>query len=70
MILGDSGYFVALLDPGDDLHERAIRWSRYLTEPLLVTEYVLIETFSFFSAPRNRFLASRLAGSTPKRSQF
>lgn len=55
MILGDSGYFVALLDPGDDLHERAIRWSRYLTEPLLVTEYVLIETFSFFSAPRNRF---------------
>ena len=55
MILADSGYFVALLDPTDGLHGRAIRWSRQLSEPLLVTEYVLVETFSFFSAPRNRF---------------
>lgn len=54
MIFADCGYFVALLDPADDLHPRALRWSRRLAEPVLVTEYVLVETFSFFSAPRNR----------------
>lgn len=55
MILADCGYFVALLDPDDGLHSRAIRWSRRLSEPVLVSEYVLVEAFSFFSAPRNRF---------------
>jgi predicted nucleic acid-binding protein len=49
MILLDTGYFVALFSPGDDLHERAVAWSLALKEPMLVTEYVLWECVNTFS---------------------
>lgn len=41
MISVDTGYFLALSQPRDGLRARAIAWARALTEPLLVTEYVL-----------------------------
>jgi uncharacterized protein len=60
MILLDTGYFVALFSPEDDLHERAVAWSLQLNEPMLVTEYVLWECVNTFSKPADRASAHAL----------
>jgi uncharacterized protein len=60
MILLDTGYFVALFSPDDDLHERAVAWSLQLNEPMLVTEYVLWECVNAFSKPKDRASAHAL----------
>jgi predicted nucleic acid-binding protein len=60
MILVDTGYFLALAQPRDALHVRAVAWSAAVTEPLLVTEYVLWETVNGLSAPVDRPKAHRL----------
>ncbi len=54
MILIDTSYLVALLNPQDQLHSRALAWTNALSEMSLVTEYVLWETVNFFSKPVNR----------------
>jgi uncharacterized protein len=54
MILLDTGYFIALFTPDDDLHARAAAWSLHLAEPLLVTEYILLECVNCFSRPQDR----------------
>ncbi|MEI8042751.1 MAG: PIN domain-containing protein [Verrucomicrobiota bacterium] len=54
MILLDTGYFIALFTPDDNLHERAIAWCRHVNEPLLVTEYVLWECVNALSQPQDR----------------
>jgi predicted nucleic acid-binding protein len=54
MILLDTGYFIALFTPDDDLYERAAAWSLQLNEPLVVTEYVLLECVNSFSMPKDR----------------
>lgn len=54
MILVDTGYIIALLRPNDGLHSIAAAWSRALSEPLLITEYVLWEAFNNLSAPIER----------------
>lgn len=46
MIFADTGYFVALIDRQDQLHARAIEWSRQIDEPLVTTSAVLLETFN------------------------
>ena len=55
MIFADTGYFIALLDTRDAFHALTLRWARALDEPLLTTEYVMVETFNYFSAPSQRF---------------
>ena len=40
--------------PGDALHRRALMWANIISEPLLVTEYVVWETTNALSAPRDR----------------
>lgn len=50
MILVDSGFLIALIDPGDELHARAEAWVDHLDAPLIVTEYVWVEVYNFFSA--------------------
>ena len=60
MILLDTGYFIALFTPGDELHARAAAWSLRLNEPLLVTEYVLWECVNTFSKPCDRASAHAL----------
>jgi predicted nucleic acid-binding protein len=60
MIFLDTGYLLALFDPGDELRERAMRWSSTLREPCLVTEYVLWECVNAFSQPANRNTAHLL----------
>jgi hypothetical protein len=54
MIFLDTNYFLALVNPRDYLHQQAQAWAQVLTEPLLVTEYVLLEVFNTLSALRDR----------------
>ena len=56
-LFADAAYFVAPLNPQDDLHDRAISIGRTLDDCLLVTtEMVLTEVLNFFAergrAPR------------------
>lgn len=46
----DTLYFVALFNPRDQWHERALAASKLVTEPkLITTEDVLVELLNFFS---------------------
>jgi predicted nucleic acid-binding protein len=54
MIFVDTGFFLALAQPRDALHARAKAWAGAVTEPLLVTEYVLWETVNALSQPVDR----------------
>ncbi|HJU09546.1 MAG TPA: hypothetical protein VJ728_01650 [Candidatus Binataceae bacterium] len=46
----DTGYYVAVLNPQDDLHDRAISVSRSLHDCIFVTtEMVLTELLNFFA---------------------
>ncbi len=54
MIFADTGYFIALLNPFDNLHARALLWSRAVREPICTTDYVLLETVNYFSKPVDR----------------
>ena len=61
MILVDSGFLLALAQPADALHARAVDWAQHLSEPLLVTEYVLLETVNSLSKRADRPRAHRIA---------
>ena len=54
MIFDDTGYFIALFDPDDSLNARAHAWSRAIREPLVLTDYVLLETVNHFSRQGDR----------------
>jgi predicted nucleic acid-binding protein len=68
MILVDTGFFLALTQPRDALHERAVRWAQAIAEPLLVTDDVLWETVNALSAlpdrPRAHLLLEHVRTST------
>lgn len=44
MIFIDTGYLLALINPRDALYSRAIGWSSKINEPVITTEFVLVET--------------------------
>jgi uncharacterized protein len=54
MILVDTGFFLALAQPRDDLHSRAMLWAGAVAEPLVVTDYILWETVNALSSPADR----------------
>ena len=54
MIFVDTGFLLALAQARDALHQRAGAWAGCCTEPLLVTEFVLLETVNSMSAPIDR----------------
>ncbi len=54
MISIDTSYLLALVNPRDTLHSRAQAWARTVTEPLVVTEYVLWELVNALSMPQDR----------------
>lgn len=58
MIFADTGYFIAQVKPRDALHERATAWAKALGEPLgeplLTTEFILVEVADALSQPRDR----------------
>ncbi len=60
MIFVDTGFFLALFNPKDELHGRAERWAEAVSEPLLVTEYVLWECVNGLSLPEDRPTAHHL----------
>lgn len=54
MIFVDTGFFLALAQERDALHQRALAWASCCAEPLLVTEFVLLEMVNSMSAPIDR----------------
>ena len=54
MIFVDTGYLIALINPSDSLHQRALAWAEAIQVQMSLTEYVLLETVNHFSAPLNR----------------
>jgi len=60
MILLDTGYLLALVQPRDSLHLRAKSWAKSIREPLIVTEYVICETVDSLSLPIDRPKATAL----------
>jgi hypothetical protein len=60
MTFTDAGYVIALVNPRDQPHPRAAAWEAYLSDQLVVTEYVLVEVFNFLSKPASRGKAHAL----------
>ncbi len=54
MIFADTGFFIAILNPRDELHSRALGWLPVVKAPLVVSEYVIWETINYFSMPIDR----------------
>jgi predicted nucleic acid-binding protein len=54
MIFVDTGYLLAVLNPRDELFERAQSWATAVHEPLVTTEYILWELVNSLSAPADR----------------
>jgi uncharacterized protein len=70
MILVDTGYFLAFVNPDDQHHARAMAWSKAPNDRLLVTEYVLWETINALSGRRYRPHAHAIADSVVSRRRF
>jgi predicted nucleic acid-binding protein len=68
MIFADTGYFVALIDRQDQLHARAIEWSRRIDEPLVTTSAVLLETFNNLAGTFLRSQPHRLVEAAESRA--
>jgi predicted nucleic acid-binding protein len=56
----DTAYFLALLNPSDQLHSTARDLQRTEPRSLLTTEFVLMEVGDGLSRPSNRALFARL----------
>ena len=54
MIFVDTSFLLAVLNPRDMLHSRAQAWAETITEPLLITEYVIWELVNGLSMPADR----------------
>lgn len=54
MTFADTGFFLALAQPRDALHARAVAWAAAVRRSLVVTEYVLWEVVNGLSAPVDR----------------
>jgi hypothetical protein len=42
-VFADTSYYGALLNPMDELHGRALSWSREHAGPVVLTEFILLE---------------------------
>jgi predicted nucleic acid-binding protein len=71
--LADTGYWIALLNPRDDLHEKASAISRdYFPDQIVTREMVLAEFLNSFSdhGARLRQAAAKAVASLRDRSQI
>lgn len=68
MIFIDTGYLIALSQPSDALYERARAWTSRISEPLLLTQFVLVEVVNHLSRsqerPRANLIVSILLGNS------
>jgi len=53
-LFADTSYFVAFCGPNDAYHARAVQLSAGLIEPIVTTEYVLVETGGLLLRPEDR----------------
>jgi predicted nucleic acid-binding protein len=53
-VFGDTFYFLALMNPADSAHQRAVRWSQNFTGELVTTAWVLTEVADALAAPQQR----------------
>lgn len=58
-IFADSFYFIALLNPSDQFHTRAVDLARTLFFRLVTTSWILVELADALSAPPTRRLVHR-----------
>ena len=59
-VFGDTVYFLALLNPTDQLHPQARDLNQKPPGPLLTTEFILAEVGDAMSRPENRLRFARL----------
>ena len=59
-VFADTAYFIALLNPSDHYHSRALELTQHPTGPLVTTIWVLVEVGDAFSQPMNRVKFARL----------
>jgi uncharacterized protein len=59
-LFADTAFFVALLNPDDELADQAKREMVQLSQPLVTTWWVLIETANFLRRPQHRRLFGEL----------
>ena len=61
MVFADAGYWIALANPRDDHHDRAVEVSRALGKVRTVTsEMVLAEVLAALAAPPSREVIGRI----------
>ena len=53
-VFADTFYYVALLDPQDSTHEKAVNVTRGLESDIVTSAWVLLELANSLSAPRHR----------------
>ena len=53
-LFADTFYYLALLDPNDSFHERAVEVTRELSANIVTTAWVLLELANSLSAPKHR----------------
>lgn len=56
-IFADTSFYLAILFADDSLHARAVRWRTATDQPLITTEFVLVELVDAMSAEHLRDLA-------------
>ena len=54
MTFADTAYFLALLNPQDQWHEPAVRWSQTVRGPLMTTTWILVEIGDALATTRHR----------------
>lgn len=72
-VFADTGYWIALLNPRDDLHAKATATSRdYSLNQIVTSEMVLTEFLNSFSdyGPRLRQAAARAVGTLREASEI
>jgi len=59
-VFADAAYFIALLNPADNFHTRALELARHPPGALVTTYWILVEVGDAFSQPGNRKKFARL----------
>jgi predicted nucleic acid-binding protein len=60
MLLADTSFFVAYLNPRDEHHELAVEWMTTSLEPIVTSEWVLAELGNYLGEGPNRRLFGTL----------
>lgn len=69
-VFGDSLYFLALLNPRDAYHQRAVEFARAWRGVIVTTRWVLAEVCDGLSNPANRGLATVLVKRVSSAERF